>query len=67
MTTPARHKRPSIAGQIAAIVRAGLVPKVINHPDGRVEVTGLPVGAIVPSQDERTALDKCGIMEQAHH
>ena len=44
MTVPAakRKRPPSITKEIAAIVKAGLLPKIVHRPDGTVELTGLP-------------------------
>ncbi len=44
MTVPAasRRRKPSISKEIAAIVKAGLLPKIIHRPDGTIELTGLP-------------------------
>jgi hypothetical protein len=44
--TAARAKRePSMASAIAAIVKAGLCPRIERRPDGTMIVTGIPPAA----------------------
>lgn len=56
MTVPAasRRRKPSISKEIAAIVKAGLLPKIIHRPDGTIELTGLPRESVdVAAGDEQ--------------
>lgn len=64
MTVPAasRRRKTSISKEIAAIVKAGLLPKIIHRPDGTVELTGHPPEAV---QYDRVADDLDARMDAA--
>lgn len=42
MTAARRHREPSLAREVAAIIKAGLFPHLVRRPDGSMELTGLP-------------------------
>lgn len=53
-----RTHAPNFAKEIAAIVRAGLLPRIISRPDGSVELTGLPPDKVVSTDHEAEDLGR---------
>lgn len=43
MTSASRKREPSVASAIAAMAKAGLVPRLERRPDGSWVLTGVPV------------------------
>lgn len=56
--TAARKRRPSLAREVTAVIKAGLLPRLEQRPDGSVVLTGLPSGQIVHHDSEGEALDR---------
>lgn len=54
--TAARKRQPSQAAAIAAIVKAGLLPKLEQRADGSWVLTGLPRDSVATGDDEAADL-----------
>lgn len=56
--TAVRKRKPSIASEIAAIIKGGLFPRVVHKPDGSTEVTGVPADKLDIPDEEGLALGR---------
>lgn len=52
MTPARRQHKPHLAKEIAAIIKAGLFPHLVQRPDGSFELTGLNRQQLSHRQDE---------------
>ena len=53
-----RTHTPNFSKEIAAIVRAGLLPRLVRHKDGSIELTGLPPDKVVSPDHEAEDLGR---------